>query len=483
MTATSILGSLSRSLTRQRLLDYLELTKPRLTALVLLTVAAGFWLGLHPATPPALLIPLLCGTALAVGGANALNQWSERVPDGLMQRTKRRPLPSGRLHPEAARRFGLLLAVGGVLWLAISVNVLAAALATLSIASYVLLYTPLKRITPLCTLVGAVPGALPPMIGWAAARQTLSVEAWALFAILFVWQLPHFLAIALLYRDDYAQAGFQMLPVLDREGTVAAREMVLYGFALVPVSLFPAFLGMAGPVYFVGAFILSMVLLISSIRAALRRTTASVRQLFRASVLYLPLLLAVLSLDKGAMVSAAVFRPAPAPQTFARYGAVPPFSLIDQRGQSVTRETFQGRVWIADFIFTSCAGQCLLMSDAMRSLQRAFPHEHELAFVSFSVDPTRDTPEVLAAYAKRHGADARWTLVTGSRDDLHALSINGFRLSVGEQPDVVREPILHSIRLVLVDRTGAIRGYYDATDAEAMSRVRRDIARLLRDPT
>ncbi|MBI4004366.1 MAG: protoheme IX farnesyltransferase [Candidatus Omnitrophica bacterium] len=476
MTATSILGSLSLSFTRQRLLDYLELTKPRLTALVLVTVAAGFWLGLRSATPPALLIPLLCGTALAVGGANALNQWSERVPDSLMQRTKGRPLPSGRLHPEAARRFGLLLAAGGVLWLAVSVNALTAALTTLSIASYVLFYTPLKRITPLCTLVGAVPGALPPMIGWAGARGAIGVEAWALFAILFVWQLPHFLAIALLYRDDYAQAGFQMLPVLDREGAVAAREMVLYGVALVPVSLFPAFLGMAGPVYFAGAFVLSTALLVISIRAALRRTTASVRQLFLASVLYLPLLLGLLSLAK-------LSPPVPVAQSLARYGVVPTFSLIDQRGQSVTRETFQGRVWLADFIFTSCAGQCLLMSDAMRSLQQAFPQEPGLAFVSFSVDPIRDTPGVLAAYAQRYGADARWRLLTGPRDDLHALSLNGFRLSVGEQPEVAREPILHSVRLVLVDRAGAIRGYYDATDAAAMARLRQDIPRLLDEPS
>lgn len=475
MTTFALPHQWSLPLLRQRLADYVELTKPRLTALVLVTVAAGFWLGLNASTPPALLIPLLCATALAVGGANALNQWSERGPDGLMQRTKRRPLPSGRLASDEACCFGLLLCVAGVLWLAVSVNGLAAALTTLSIASYVLLYTPLKRVTPLCTLVGAVPGALPPMIGWAAARQTLSIEAWALFAILFVWQLPHFLAIAFLYRDDYAQAGFQMLPVVDREGTVAARALVLYAFALVPVSLFPAFLGMASPVYFAGAFLLSTALLLVSIRAALRRSMASVRQLFLASVLYLPLLLGILSLTKLAP-------PTPAAQALARYGAVPSFALIDQQERPVTRETFQGRVWIADFIFTSCAGQCLLMSDALHALQQAFPNERELAFVSFSVDPVRDTPKALAAYATRYGADARWTLVTGGREALTALCTEGFHLALGEQPESLREPILHSVRLVLVDRGGHIRGYYDATDGGALSRLRRDTERLLREP-
>ena len=298
MTTSALLGSVSLPLIRQRLFEYAELTKPRLTALVLVTAAAGFWMGMRSMAQLSWLVPLLFGIALAVGGANALNQWSERVPDSLMQRTKRRPLPSGRLHPEEARRFGLLLSIGGVLCLAVFVNLLTAALTTLSIASYVFFYTPLKRMTPLCTLVGAIPGALPPLIGWAGARAALSIEAWALFAILFVWQLPHFLAIAMLYRDDYARAGFQMLPVLDGDGMATARETVLYGLVLLPVSLFPAFLGLAGWAYFLSAFLLSTMLFLISVRAALRRSMASTRQLFHASVLYLPLLLGVLSLDK-----------------------------------------------------------------------------------------------------------------------------------------------------------------------------------------
>ncbi|MDP3703450.1 MAG: heme o synthase [Candidatus Omnitrophota bacterium] len=484
MTTTSILERAPVSFTRQRILDYLELTKPRLTALVLVTAAAGFWMGLGSMEHLPLLASLLGGMALAVGGANALNQWSERVPDGLMPRTKHRPLPSGRIEPEAAKRYGVGLCVGGVLWLAMAVNILAAALTTLSIASYVLVYTPLKRVTPLCTLVGAIPGALPPLIGWAAARSSLSLEAWALFAILFVWQLPHFLAIAFLYRDEYARAGFQMLPIIDSEGMAAAREMVLYGLVLIPVSLFPTFLGLAGSVYFACAFLLSVGLLCFGVRAALHRTQAPVRHLFLASVIFLPLLLGVLSLDKGGAVAAVVRRVIAPPSALpAQYGAVPPFALTDQRNRVVTGETLRGRVWIADFIFTSCAGQCPLMSESMRSLQQAFPNEPQLSFVSFSVDPSRDTPERLTVYAARYGADARWTLLTGAREAIQRLCVQGFRLAFDEQPEVAQEPILHSVRLVLVDRAGQIRGYYDATDAEAMSRVRRDIARLLRDPT
>jgi len=298
MTTSTLLASVPLALAKQRLLDYLELTKPRVTLLVLVTVLAGFWLGIRSADQLALVVPLVCGTALAVGGANALNQWSERVPDGLMQRTKHRPLPAGRLHPEEARRFGLLLSAGGVVVLSITVNLLAATLTAVAIVSYVFVYTPLKRTTTLCTLVGAIPGALPPMIGWAGARDALGVEAWVIFAIVFLWQLPHFLAIAVLYRDDYARAGFQMLPVLDREGLATARQTALYGLALLPVSLFPTVLGLAGPRYFSGALMLGVAFLAISLRAACLRSMPSMRQLFLSSLLYLPLLLGLLIWDK-----------------------------------------------------------------------------------------------------------------------------------------------------------------------------------------
>ena len=281
-----------------RLSDFLELTKPRLSALVLVTTAAGYWLGMRTRDQWRVFLPTLIGTALVVGGANALNQWMERVPDGLMRRTQRRPLPSGRLAPEAALRFGVWLSVAGLVYLAVAVNLLSALLAAISWASYLLLYTPLKPRTSLCTLIGAIPGALPPMIGWAGARGALGCEAWALFAILFVWQLPHFLALAVLYRDDYRRAGFQMLPVTEPDGWSTARQTVLYGLALVPLSLFPTPLGLAGSAYFCTALTLSLAFLALAMRAAWRRSPQSAARLFHASVLYLPLLLTVLAFDK-----------------------------------------------------------------------------------------------------------------------------------------------------------------------------------------
>lgn len=279
--------------------DLWELTKPRLSALVLVTTAAGFWLGLRGgAGQLARLGPVLLGTALVVGGANALNEWMERELDARMQRTRRRPLPSGRVTPAAACGFGVGLTVAGLAFLTLAVNALTAALAFASWASYVLCYTPLKRVTPHCTLIGAVPGALPPVIGWAGASGAVGSGAWALFGILYLWQLPHFLALAILYRDDYAQAGFHMLPLIESGTTATARQIMLYGLALLPVSLVPSVLGLTGTWYFYGAFLLSAALLTSAARAALLRTLPSARQLFRASVAYLPLLLALLAWDR-----------------------------------------------------------------------------------------------------------------------------------------------------------------------------------------
>ena len=282
--------------------DYLALTKPRVVGLVLVTVAAGFWLGLPAGASMAPLVPLVLGTALAAGGANALNQWWERVPDGLMARTRCRPLPAGRLSPDAACRFGVGSCLLGVLLLALAVNLASALLTTLTAAVYLLAYTPLKRVTSLCTLVGAVPGALPPVIGWAAARGGLSIEAWGLFGILFLWQLPHFLAIAVLYRDEYARAGFRMLPVLEPDGWATARQTVVYGLVLLPVSLVPAMHGVAGMWYGYGALALGTAFLAVALKAAWLRSVPACRQLFLASVTYLPLLLLLMAVDKRSVL-------------------------------------------------------------------------------------------------------------------------------------------------------------------------------------
>lgn len=280
---------------RQRVAGFVQLTKPRITVLVVLTTLVGFLVAAPRPLPVLLLLHALAGTALAAGAAGALNQWAERHADAAMRRTARRPLPAGRLTPREALVFGVLLTAGGTAYLALTTNALASALAALTIVSYLLLYTPLKRVTSLATIVGAVPGALPPMIGWAAARGRLGIEAWVLFGIVFLWQMPHFLALAQLYRADYARAGFRMLTVEDASGESAGRQALLYALALVPVSLLPTPLGMAGGAYFVGVLALGLGFLLSGVGMALDPSRpAAARRLFHASLLYLPAVCALL---------------------------------------------------------------------------------------------------------------------------------------------------------------------------------------------
>jgi protoheme IX farnesyltransferase len=280
---------------RARVAGFVQLTKPRITVLVVLTTLVGFLVAAPRPLPLLLLLHTLVGTALSAGAAGALNQWAERRADAEMRRTARRPLPSGRLTPREALVFGVVLTAGGTAYLALTTNALASALAALTVGSYLLLYTPLKRVTSLATIVGAVPGALPPMIGWAAARGRLGVEAWVLFGIVFLWQMPHFLALAQLYRADYARAGFRMLTVEDASGASAGRQALLYALALVPVSLLPTPLGLAGRVYFAGALALGVAFLLGSAGMALDPANpAAARRLFRISLLYLPAVCALL---------------------------------------------------------------------------------------------------------------------------------------------------------------------------------------------
>jgi heme o synthase len=283
------------------LFDYWELTKPEINFLIAITAAAGFWIG-SPAAPPHFpwmpFIHTLLGTVLVASGAAALNQLIELQYDAQMRRTARRPLASGRIAPSHALWFGVLLSVFGVVYLAISTNTLAALLAALTLLSYLFLYTPLKRITPLCTLVGAVPGAAPPLIGWAAARGRLDPAAWVLFAIVFLWQFPHFMSIAWMYRDDYARAGYLVLPASDLKDSFVAWQCLLPALGLFEVAMVPALHGQSGIVYFAGALVLGGVFLYYSARFALQRSIASARQLLLASILYLPALFALLALDK-----------------------------------------------------------------------------------------------------------------------------------------------------------------------------------------
>jgi protoheme IX farnesyltransferase len=283
--------------TPSRVRDFYELTKPRMNFLVVCTTAVGFYMAPH-GRHWALLLHAILGTVMTAASASVLNQLVERSYDALMPRTRNRPLPTGRITPAEALWMGAILGVLGVAYLALFVNVLTALLGAFTLASYVWVYTPMKRVSSLNTVVGAVPGAIPPMMGWTAATGALSPEALALFGILFLWQMPHFLAIAILYKRDYAAGGFKMLPVVDPELSFTSRMIVLYGIALVPVSLMPVGVGMAGAVYLTGATLMSLAFLSYCISAAVSKARIDARKLFFASIIYLPLLFAVLMIDK-----------------------------------------------------------------------------------------------------------------------------------------------------------------------------------------
>jgi protoheme IX farnesyltransferase len=283
--------------THSRIADYVTLTKPRLNFLVLLTTAAAYSLGARPSATLLDLVHTLAGTFLVAGGAAALNQVWERATDRLMRRTRQRPMADMRLSVPEGAAFGLLLTVAGAAELAYFVNPLSAAVALFTTASYVLFYTPLKLRTSLSTIAGAVPGALPAVIGWAAATNTLSVEGWVLFGIVFMWQMPHFLAIAWMYRDEYARAGMPLLPVVEPDGRSTGRQAAIYTAALIPLSLLPTGVGLATAWYLVGAITLGAILMVLSLEFAAKRSLDTARRLFFGSILYLPTLWAILVFD------------------------------------------------------------------------------------------------------------------------------------------------------------------------------------------
>jgi protoheme IX farnesyltransferase len=284
----------------QAVRSYIELTKPRITWLILMSTAVGYWFGRSAAGSLdwARLFYTVLGTGLLASGTAALNQWYERDADRSMRRTAHRPLPSGRLTARAALLFGLALSVCGFGALWTGANPLSAAIGAFTLVSYLCLYTPLKQRTWLSTTVGAIPGAMPPLIGYAAAHGTLTAEAWVLAAILFLWQFPHFYAIAWMYREDYARAGIVMLPVVEPDGRSTARQIVLYGLVLIPVSLLPGVLGMSGTIYLLGALAAGLWFLHSGLRVAKERTAVRARGVLMVSVLYLPLLYGLMLLDR-----------------------------------------------------------------------------------------------------------------------------------------------------------------------------------------
>jgi protoheme IX farnesyltransferase len=282
--------------------DYISLTKPRITWLILMSTGVGYFFGLRGAAFWQIhwwaVVHTVIGTGLIASGTAALNQWSEREADAKMRRTSDRPLPSGRLDARRALAFGIGLAIVGFAELAWFVNLLSGLLGVATLAAYLFLYTPLKQRSWLSTTVGAFPGAMPPMIGFAAASGTLTAEAWVLFAILFLWQFPHFYAIAWMYRDDYARAGIRMLPVVEPDGHSTARQIILYASLLIPVSLAPALLGMSGKVYLLGALALGVWFLYSAVRVAAERSMLRARRVLLVSVFYLPLLYGLMLLDR-----------------------------------------------------------------------------------------------------------------------------------------------------------------------------------------
>jgi heme o synthase len=283
---------------RQSILSaYVELTKPRITLLVALTAAAGYCLGAKGGFNSFHFALMSASIALLSSGISSLNQYIERELDGLMSRTRHRPLPAGKLVASKALGFGIALSLAGIVSLAAFISLLTAALGLLTLAAYLFAYTPLKTRSSLSTVVGAFPGAMPPLIGWAAARGTVGIEAWILFAILFLWQFPHFLAIAWMYRDDYARAGIRMLPVVEPEGRVTGQQILTYTLMLIPVSMLPTMVHLAGNIYMLGALGLGTVFLFFSVRAAVVRSAWQARRLLQASVLYLPALFVLMVLN------------------------------------------------------------------------------------------------------------------------------------------------------------------------------------------
>ncbi len=284
---------------RLRPLAYASLTKPDVTFLVILTTVAGFYMASHSPLNWRLLFETLVGTVMIAAGTSALNHYIERALDARMRRTLHRPLPQGTLRPAEALVFGVLLVLCGAGYLAWRVNLLSSAIAAATSISYLCIYTPLKRHTTLATAIGAFPGALPPLIGWAAARGSLTLGAWILFAMMFFWQFPHFLAIAWIYREDYARAGIRMLPVVDREGGATFGQIILCAAVLIPVSLLPTIVGLAGVRYFFGALLIGMALVQACLWAARTKSNTRAKWLMHVTVVHIPLLLGLLMFDKS----------------------------------------------------------------------------------------------------------------------------------------------------------------------------------------
>ncbi len=278
--------------------DYIALTKPRITWLILMSTGVGYFFGARGGWHLLTLFHTILGTGLIASGTAALNQWYEREADAKMKRTQARPLPSGRLDARKALVFAIVISLAGFVELWLGANLLAALLGLFTLLCYLFVYTPLKQRSPHSTTIGSIPGAMPPLIGFAGACGTLTWEAWILFAILFLWQFPHFYAIAWMYREDYARAGIRMLPVVEPDGRSTARRIMLYSLALIPISLMPKFFAMTGDLYLYGALVLGILFLYAGLKIRTERTRQQARRVLLASVVYLPVLFSLMLLDR-----------------------------------------------------------------------------------------------------------------------------------------------------------------------------------------
>ncbi len=442
-----------------RIRDYLELSKARIVAMVLVTTAAGYFFGASHFSL-LLLIHTLIGTALVAAGTNALNQYVERDDDAKMHRTRLRPLPDGRMSPREALRFAVAISIIGTAYLAFAVNLLTALLGAFTLITYIFVYTPLKRVSPICTLIGAIPGAVPPLMGWTAATGTLSRGGWIAFAIVFLWQLPHFMAISWIYREDYGRAGFAMLSVRDTDGSATARQALFYSAALLIVSAF-AFAHAR-----VAAVFAAAILLTASLAFLRQRTPRSARRLFMTSNVYLIVAMTLLAVSCS--------HQSDLPKLFR----VPNATLVSESDKLVQLDSMKGQVAVYDFIFTNCAGTCPMMTATMRRITTKIDKDAPVRFVSISVDPRRDTPAALRSYAAKMRNDPRWVFLTGDAKTITDLSVNGFKLAAGGSTN---DAILHSSKFAIADKHGVIRDYYGATSDDAVEHVTAAVNDLLRE--
>ncbi len=448
--------------------DLLALTKPRVTTMVLATGGAGAAMAPGAVSNSALALSLI-GTVLIVSAANALNMWWERDVDALMSRTRNRPLPAGRMQPEVALVFGLALAAISVPML-FAVNITVGLLGLVALVTYVAIYTPLKKYTPLALQVGAVPGAIPPLIGWATVTGELDRGGLALFALMFFWQVPHFIAITVFRAEEYARAGLKVHAVA--RGLQASRTaMIFWTVALLGSTFLPFFFLIAGTRYLLVALISGALFIFLGLRGyAAENAKRWSRGVFGYSIVYLVVLFGAMLADRREV-------------EVVTFGRVPEFHLTDQYNRETTRLHFANHVTVVDFFFTNCQQSCPRLTRIMGDLRGRFSSDPHVQFASISVDPETDTPELLRAYAERSNANAaNWAFLTGPSIDVQSVVVQGFKMTMDKGAvgaDGIFD-VMHGNRFVVIDENGEIRGYYGVDTEAEIQTLEHDIKQISR---